>query len=187
MREHLLKVIVFLSFPYLAFCKDFIKPNNAHTYTPIEYSRLVSEDFQLRNGHGESVDHSLLKDKFVIVFITAKWCGPCKLYGNFIKKYLSKHEDKLSVVMISLDRSENDLKQYSSYYDNKFYYLDYSHREQSEIWKLTAKIKTRNKGSIPVIVMYDQNRKLIGFPRSHIQSDILFETREVKKPFNPWN
>jgi thiol-disulfide isomerase/thioredoxin len=187
MREKLLNILVFLCLPTLAICKDFIKPSNPYTYTSVNYSELISENFLLRNGHGEVVNHSALKDKYVIVFFTAKWCGPCKMYGNFIKKFLDKHTDKLRVVMISLDRSDKDLKQYSSYYDNKFYYLDYSHREMSEIWELTAKIKTRKKGSIPVIVMYNEQRELIGFPRTHIQLDILSETREVKKPFNPWN
>lgn len=187
MREKLIIIALCLCFPGLGNCTDHIKPNNPYQYTIVDYSELITEKFILKDGNGEIVPHSRLKGKSVVVFFTAKWCGPCKMYGNFLKKFLEKHSDKMEVVMVSLDRTENDLIKYSSYYENKFYYLDYFHREKSEIWKICAKIKTRKKGSIPVMVMYDENRKLIGFPRDHIKDDILSETRQVKKTFNPWN
>lgn len=45
------------------------------------------------------------KDKRVVVDFHATWCGPCKMLGSVMEKYIETHDDE--IIKIDIDNNPN--------------------------------------------------------------------------------
>ena len=90
--------------------------------SPLDSDSLINSrapDFTLKDLSGRAVTLSALKGKVVLLNFFATWCPPCKAeMPSFNKLSLALRQRGLEVVVVSSDRSVNDLKDYLS--KNKF-------------------------------------------------------------------
>jgi nucleoredoxin len=58
---------------------------------------------------GKKVDVASLKGKTVAVYCSAHWCPPCRAFTPQLVKFANEHKDKLAVVFVSFDQSEEKM------------------------------------------------------------------------------
>jgi thiol-disulfide isomerase/thioredoxin len=68
-------------------------------------------DFTLTDTAGKNVSLSSFRGKFVIITMTAGWCGPCKEETSHIKELQNMYKDKdIAWIFVSFDRDVHDWK-----------------------------------------------------------------------------
>ncbi len=69
---------------------------------------LAYTDFSavLPNGEAAALSEYVGKSDFLLVDFWASWCGPCRRSMPGIKQLLAEHADRLAVVGVSVDESE---------------------------------------------------------------------------------
>jgi thiol-disulfide isomerase/thioredoxin len=147
----------------------------------LDYSEMVPEGSKIFEASGKEIPVSELKGKYVGVFISASWCGPCRYFGRFLKQYAKKYTNNFAVILIGLDKSSEIHDAYMDEYDGAFYTLAYDHRPHREIWNITRKAYGRPKGAIPLFVLFDENREFVGFIRDEIMNDV-----KGTRTYTPW-
>jgi len=147
----------------------------------LDYSEMVPDGTKIYGASGKEIPASELKGKYVGVFISASWCGPCKYFGKFLKTYAEKYGDKFAVIMIGLDSSAKNHTEYLNSYEGAFYSLAHDHRPHREIWNVTKKAYGNPKGAIPLFVLFDAERNFVGFIRDELMDDVRGKTT-----YTPW-
>lgn len=120
----------------------------------IQNDLVISEGKKLAPFDGAP----LAKAKYIAVYFSASWCGPCKAFTpelvDFYKKTKAKHDD-FELVFVSRDRSENDMAAYMAEDKMKWPALNF------------AKAKSSNPLSgyagpgIPCLVFLDAEGKVL--------------------------
>lgn len=120
----------------------------------IQNDLVVSEGKKLAPFDGAP----LAKAKYIAVYFSASWCGPCKQFTpelvSFYKRTKAKHDD-FEVIFVSNDRSEDDMAAYMAEDKMKWPALTF------------AKAKSRNPLSgyagagIPCLVFVDAEGKVL--------------------------
>ena len=99
-----------------------LQGNTADGLSPLNSDKIVNSKapaFTLKDLNGKTVPLSAFKGKVVLLNFFATWCPPCKAEMPSLNKLLRALKQRgLEVVVISSDRSVNDLKDYLS--KNKF-------------------------------------------------------------------
>lgn len=54
----------------------------------------------------------LLSGKFVGIYSSALWCGPCRMFTPELVKFYKKHKDQIEIVFNSSDHSEKEMLSY---------------------------------------------------------------------------
>ena len=175
------------SFILIGMCAvaSFANATNSYSHLmkvdSLDYSEMVPDGSKVYDSSGKEIPASELKGKYVGVFISASWCGPCRYFGRFLKQYAKKYKNNFAVILIGLDKSSEIHKAYMEEYDGAFYTLAYDHRPQREIWNITRKAYGRPKGAIPLFVLFDENREFAGFIRDELMDDVRKRTT-----YTPW-
>lgn len=92
---------------------DVMEDENGFPWAQPTIKDIVSSNVRGKNG---ALDASLLADKYVGLYFSAHWCGPCKAFTPVLidtYKKLNEAGKNFEVVFCSLD---NDQKQYEEYY-----------------------------------------------------------------------
>lgn len=42
-------------------------------------------------------------NKFVVIYFTASWCGPCKMFKHVLNSFLEKNSDKVEFIKLDVD------------------------------------------------------------------------------------
>jgi len=103
-----------------------------------------------KDGAKEEVDTAaaLGDAKYVGIYFSASWCGPCHRFTPMLATFYEKMKGKLEVVFASSDRDEDAFKKY--YEDMPWCAVDFKHRDVKG--KLSSKFKVRG---IPTLVIVD--------------------------------
>lgn len=57
-------------------------------------------------------DYSPLEGKFVGVYRSASWCGPCRIFTPNLVKFYAKNKKNLEIVFVTADETEDAMKKY---------------------------------------------------------------------------
>jgi|SaaInlV_100m_DNA_2_1039680.scaffolds.fasta_scaffold18119_4 nucleoredoxin len=71
--------------------------------TNLSFTDLVSSKYQLLDTNGTKVSREVLKGKFVGVYFSAQWCGPCRNFTPVLQKFRDANAENFEVVFLSLD------------------------------------------------------------------------------------
>ncbi|HCA39701.1 MAG TPA: hypothetical protein DEO92_08495 [Phycisphaerales bacterium] len=87
---------------------------------------------------GKQIPSAILSDKpDVLLYFTAKWCGPCRIFTpklvDFYNENAGKHD--FLVIMVSSDRAKSQMAQYLKDYKIPFLAVPYERRDTSGIKK----------------------------------------------------
>lgn len=147
----------------------------------VKYEEFVPKNINLINKNGIQLKQQNLSKKYVIVYVSAGFCGPCKKLTPKLKKYVNKYGGKVDVILISLDRCEDQYNAYiSTLEDTNFSFMPYFYKPNLQVWKLSKRL-VGGRGKIPLLVMYDENKKFIGVVNNFIENDA-----DGKKNYTPW-
>lgn len=123
--------------------------------------RAAKEDWSevfadgLFKADGEEVPVSALrKKKYVGVYVSASWCGPCRAFTPELVELYKEYERELEIVLIGADRSQDEVFKYA--------------RDHGMPW-LVAKQGSAASGymtrhgvrGIPDFRLFDKNGKLL--------------------------
>ena len=91
----------------------------------------------MTTADGRTVPTSALKNvPNVLLYFTAKWCGPCRRFTpklvDFAKTH-ANHADKFEIVLVSSDRAEDQMLEYMKSYKMSFGAVPYARRDTSGI------------------------------------------------------
>jgi len=134
--------------------------------TDLSFTDLVATDAQLLDVNGTKVSRDALKGKFVGVYFSASWCGPCRYVTPILKKFRDANNEGFEVVFISIDydktikpRTEQGnlakKQQYMEEYNMNWYTI---HRRYGAALALLR--KTGRRG-IPTLVIFSPEGKYI--------------------------
>jgi nucleoredoxin len=119
--------------------------------------------------HGkEALKTSTLNGKFVMIYFSAHWCGPCRAFTpsliEFYNKLKAKRQD-FELVFVSSDRDQAAFDEY--YGSMPWVALPYANRDKKN--ELSQQFKVRG---IPTLVVLDPQGKLVtANGRSEVMND----------------
>merc|ERR1711902_360672 len=59
------------------------------------------------------IDEILTEKDIVLVYFSAHWCPPCRMFAPLLKKFYEEHADKgIEVIFVSWDESSEDMFNY---------------------------------------------------------------------------
>ncbi len=107
------------------------------------------------NNEGKEVDASVLGNKIVGIYFSAKWCPPCRGFTPTLVEFRDQNSKDFEVVFVSSDRSQEDQLKYMKEYGMKWYTLP--HRSDAAN-ALAEKFQVRG---IPSLVIVDAKGKTV--------------------------
>jgi len=128
----------------------------------------------LLNPQGKEVSSGILKGKYVGLYFSASWCGPCRSFTPKLIDFRNKHVEKFEVILIGGDGTSKDQMNYVKKYQMPWL----SMVNQSD------KAKQANKNLdvefIPYLVILDPNGNVVS-------KDGVKEVRSLKnKAMDLW-
>ena len=154
--------------------------NRMRAEVRIPLEEFIIPGIPILDANHTKVSRSAIEGKYLGVFISASWCGPCKYFARFLKKYTAENQDEFAVIFISLDRSKEAHFEYSQTINNLFFTLPYGHRPKRQLWDLSKKFWLTQTG-IPVFMMYDPHGKCLGRKLDEIKEHV-----QGKAKYLPW-
>ena len=113
---------------------------------------------KLINAKGKEVDAATaLKGKFVAVYFSASWCGPCRGFTpkliDFYKSVAKK--ENVEIIFASLDKEDKAMMDYMKKYKMPWLAIHFDAEERTNLQK-TLKVS-----GIPQLVVFDSEGKMI--------------------------
>lgn len=118
----------------------------------------------LVDNKGEPVDGKAVMDKpYVLFYWSAHWCGPCRKFTPQLVEFYNTHGggEKFEVILVSHDRSEENMKAYMSKEKMPWYAIDYNKRKDAEMKKFCGR-------GLPNIMLIDRQGNQLARGRSSV-------------------
>jgi len=122
----------------------------------------------LLDNQGKKVSSAQLSGKYVGLYLSASWCGPCRSFTPELIRFRSQHQDEFEVILVGGDGSSKDQAKYIEKYDMPWFAMI----NQSEAAKQAS--KQLNVEYIPCLVIIDPSGKVVS-------KEGVKEVRSLKK------
>ena len=116
--------------------------------------RIVFPEFFF-DVSGEKVPSTALEKKYVGLYFSASWCGPCRKFTPKLISFRDKFKNEFEVVLISGDGSSKAQANYMKKYSMPWVAMKNKSAEAKHATKLTE-VK-----SIPHLVILDNERNIL--------------------------
>ena len=123
--------------------------NSSQILQPLVFQLMSSatKPISMSNQSTKPNDEILTEKDIVLVYFSAHWCPPCRMFTPLLKKFYEEHADKgIEVIFVSWDESSEDMFNYMKESHGDWYALEH----ESKIGKkLRKKFKV---DGIPTLV-----------------------------------
>ena len=119
-----------------------------------EESDVIIIPETLLNIDGESVSSDQLKNKYIGLYFSASWCGPCRKFTPRLVEFRNRFQDDFEVILIGADGSAKAQANYM-----KKYSMPWLMKNQSPEAKQASKLS--GVEFIPYLVIINSSGKII--------------------------
>lgn len=125
--------------------------------TPIEDKdvKQVILPQTLLDQKGEKVSASVLEGKFVGLYFSASWCGPCRAFTPSLIKFRDAHKNDFEVVLVGADGSPKAQANYMKKYKMPWFAM------KNQSWEAMEIRKSLGVPHIPYLVVLDPDGKIV--------------------------
>tara|TARA_A100001388_G_C28714121_1_gene472806 strand:- start:498 stop:1028 length:531 start_codon:yes stop_codon:yes gene_type:complete len=146
--------VVFLLFLYFSLSVSLITKVLASDDKEEESDVIIIPE-TLLNIDGESVSSDLLKRKYIGLYFSASWCGPCRKFTPRLIEFRNKFVDDFEVILIGADGSAKAQANYMKKYSMPWLAM----KNQSPEAKQASKVS--GVEFIPYLVVINSSGKII--------------------------
>ena len=146
--------VVFLLFLYFSLSVSLITKVLASDDKEEESDVIIIPE-TLLNIDGESVSSDLLKKKYIGLYFSASWCGPCRKFTPRLIEFRNKFQDGFEVILIGADGSAKAQANYMKKYSMPWLAMKNQSPEAKQASKLSG------VEFIPYLVVINSSGKII--------------------------
>ena len=115
----------------------------------------------------------ITKAKYIAVYYSASWCGPCLKFTPKLTKFYSDNKSKgVEVVLLSFDKTQKKQNQYLGHMN--FPGIDFSKRETSGLFEYCG-------NGVPCLTVFDASGKVIVDGRTMNADQVLTKLGKLIK------
>ena len=115
--------------------------------------RLIPDT--LLNSNGKEVSSKLLKGKYVGLYFSASWCGPCRSFTPELIRFRNQHTDNFEVILVGGDGTSKDQAKYVRKYKMPWFSMI---NQSEEAKQASKKLKVQY---IPYLVILDPAGRVV--------------------------
>ena len=120
-----------------------------------EESDVIIIPETLLNIDGESVSSDQLKNKYIGLYFSASWCGPCRKFTPRLVEFRNRFQDDFEVILIGADGSAKAQANYMKKYSMPWLAMKNQSPEAKQASKLSG------VEFIPYLVIINSSGKII--------------------------
>ena len=154
MKNFLPRRVVFLSFLYFSLSVLLITKVVASEEKEEESDVIIIPE-TLLNIDGESVSSNQLKNKYIGLYFSASWCGPCRKFTPRLVEFRNRFQDDFEVILIGADGSAKAQANYMKKYSMPWLAMKNQSPEAKQASKLSG------VEFIPYLVIINSSGKII--------------------------
>ena len=114
-RSKALGFLIVFVFGSAAFAWLTSKNSTSPEQTKLSHAGLIPDT--LLNKEGTEISTESLQGKYVGLYFSASWCGPCRSFTPKLIRFRNEHADKFEVVLVGGDGTAKDQAKYIKKYD----------------------------------------------------------------------
>lgn len=160
MKRLLSKCFLLLQTVFILLTSNSPSPVIAKDSNSFPENRIVFPEFFI-DVSGEKVPSAELGKKYVGLYFSASWCGPCRKFTPILIDFRDKFKNEFEVVLISGDGSSKAQANYMKKYSMPWVAMKNKSAEAKHATKLTE-VK-----SIPHLVVLDNERNILTIDGKH--------------------
>ena len=146
--------VIFLLFLYFSLSVSIITKVVASDDKEEESDVIIIPE-TLLNIDGENVSSDLLKKKYIGLYFSASWCGPCRKFTPRLIEFRNKFVDDFEVILIGADGSAKAQANYMKKYSMPWLAMKNQSPEAKQASKLSG------VEFIPYLVVINSSGKII--------------------------
>ena len=150
MKRTILGLMALLTFCGAVFAEEDVQAEKTWTETKFGGELINASGKKFKTAEA-------LKDKMVLVYFSASWCGPCRAFTpklvDFYKKAIRQNE--ITVVLVGWDKTADAMKTYMKKYGMTWYAVPFGAPE------VAALNKELRVNGIPTLAVYEKDGRLL--------------------------
>ncbi|MBR5621958.1 MAG: redoxin family protein [Opitutales bacterium] len=109
-------ILALLCSPVFALAAPDAPAPQKEKQTPENWKKLFGRDLFDADGKKVAVSKAI-KKKYVAIYSSASWCGPCRAFTPKLIEFYKKNKDKIDVILIGSHHTKEDVCKYMKKYE----------------------------------------------------------------------